>query len=58
MKGKKHTEESKNIIKEKRAKQIFSEESMIKKANSMREYHRKRKIMKVADDIYSDWISL
>jgi group I intron endonuclease len=35
-KGKKHTEETKAIIKEKRAKQIFSAETLIKKSNSMK----------------------
>lgn len=57
MKGKKHSEESKRIIKEKRKMQVFSEESMIKKSNSMREYHRKRIIMKKADDMYRNWIA-
>lgn len=35
-KGKKHTEEALNKIREARAKQIFSEESKIKKRNSMK----------------------
>ena len=35
-KGKKHTEEAKAIIKEKRAKQIFSNETLLKKSESMK----------------------
>ena len=35
-KGKKHTEEAKAIIKEKRAKQVFSAETLVKKSNAVK----------------------